>query len=138
MTKRAHAEELRIAETTSDRIEEKLVAFAEQVGTLVGTVQGRVEGWLDRSTLIDEVSRLRDSANELLTLVSPAAAAETKAAALQTDTPPARRSRGPVDAPGKQHRKPLPPERIDKRMGEPRGKQKGQKSAKAGRRGGRG
>ena len=28
-------------------------------------------------------------------------------------------SRGPVDAPGKRHRKPLPPERIDKKMGEP-------------------
>jgi len=47
-----------------------------------------------------------------------------------------RRGRGPVDAPGKRHRKPLPQERIDKRMGEPEGKQMGQKSAKtAGRRG---
>jgi hypothetical protein len=44
-------------------------------------------------------------------------------------------SRGPVDAPGKRHRKPLPPERIDKQMGEPRGKQMGQKSAKNDRRG---
>ena len=41
-----------------------------------------------------------------------------------------RRSRGPVDAPGKRHRKPLPPERLDKRMGEPRGKQMGQKASK--------
>ena len=47
-----------------------------------------------------------------------------------------RSGRGPVDAPGKRHRKPLPQERIDKRMGEPEGKQMGQKSAKtAGRRG---
>ena len=43
--------------------------------------------------------------------------------------------RGPVDAPGKRHRKPLPPEPIDKRMGEVRGKQMGQKGAKAGSRG---
>jgi hypothetical protein len=41
-----------------------------------------------------------------------------------------RASRGPVDAPGKRHRKPPPQERIDKRMGEPVGKQLGQKSAK--------
>lgn len=49
-----------------------------------------------------------------------------------------RRSRGPVDAPGKRHRKPPPQEPIDKRMGELRGKQIGQKSVKTGRRGGRG
>jgi len=45
--------------------------------------------------------------------------------------------RGPVDAPGKRHRKPQPKEPIDKRMGEPRGKQMGQKSVKNGPRGGR-
>jgi hypothetical protein len=47
-------------------------------------------------------------------------------------------SRGPVDAPGKRHRKPLPQEPIDKRMGEPTGKKMGQKSVKNSRRGGRG
>jgi hypothetical protein len=45
---------------------------------------------------------------------------------------------GPVDAPGKRHRKPVLQEAIDKRMGEPRGKQMGQKSVKAGWRVGRG
>jgi hypothetical protein len=50
----------------------------------------------------------------------------------------AARSRGPVDAPGKRHRKPPPQEPIDKRLGEPRGKQMGQKSVKTGWRGGRG
>jgi hypothetical protein len=40
--------------------------------------------------------------------------------------------RGPVDAPGKRHREPVLQEAIAKRMGEPRGKQMGQKSAKAG------
>jgi hypothetical protein len=49
-----------------------------------------------------------------------------------------RRSRGPVDAPGKRHRKPQPQERIDKQMGEPRGKQMGQKHFQGGRRSGRG
>ena len=49
-----------------------------------------------------------------------------------------RLSRGPVDAPGKRHRKPGPQERLDKHMGEPRGKQIGQKSVKTGWRSGRG
>jgi hypothetical protein len=44
-----------------------------------------------------------------------------------------RAGRGPVDAPGKRHRKPPPQERLDKRMGEPIGKQMGQKSAKTSR-----
>jgi len=57
-------------------------------------------------------------------------------AAKQTATPATRVGRGPVDAPGKRHRKPLPPEALDKRLGEPRGKQMGQKTAKHGRRGG--
>ena len=47
-------------------------------------------------------------------------------------------SRGPVDAPGKRHRKPPPNEPIDKRMGEPEGKKMGQKSIKNSPRGERG
>jgi hypothetical protein len=58
-------------------------------------------------------------------------------AAKQTATSATRLGRGPVDAPGKRHRKPPPQEPIDKRMGEPRGKQMGQKNAKTGRVGGR-
>jgi hypothetical protein len=46
-------------------------------------------------------------------------------------------SRGPVDAPGKRHREPPPQERVDKRLGEARGKKMGQKSVKAGWRSGR-
>jgi len=58
--------------------------------------------------------------------------------AKQTATSDARVSRGRVDAPGKSHRKPLPQESTDKRLGESRGKQVGQKNNKTGRRGGRG
>jgi len=52
--------------------------------------------------------------------------------AKQTATSTRHSSRGPVDAPGKRLRKPTPQEPIDKRMGEPRGKQMGQKGIKAG------
>ena len=62
---------------------------------------------------------------------------QSQAAAKQTATSATRPSRGPVDAPGKRHRKPLPQEPIDKHMGEPRGKQMGQKGVKSGMRGGR-
>ncbi len=50
----------------------------------------------------------------------------------------ARKSRGPVDAPGKRHRSALPQEPIEKQMGEPQGKKMGQKTAKTGWRGRRG
>ena len=65
--------------------------------------------------------------------VTPKATAATPAAASGT-----RSDRGSVDAPGKRHRKPLPQEPIDKQMGEPRGKQMGQKNVKNGRGSGRG
>ena len=58
-------------------------------------------------------------------------------AAKQTGASATRVNRGPVDAAGKRHRTPLPQEPIDKRMGEPRGKQMGQKNAKRAARGGR-
>jgi hypothetical protein len=58
-------------------------------------------------------------------------------AAKPNATSATRVSRGPVDASGKRHRKPLPQEPIDRRMGEPRGKQMGQKNAKRADRGGR-
>ena len=55
---------------------------------------------------------------------------QSQAATERMATSATRLSRGPVDAPGKRHRKPLPQELIDKRLGEPRGKQMGQKSLK--------
>ena len=57
---------------------------------------------------------------------------QSQEAAKQTAISATHLSRGPVDAPGKRHRKPPPQEPIDKRMGEPRGKQMGQKSVKTG------
>jgi hypothetical protein len=62
----------------------------------------------------------------------------SQAAAKPTATSATRQGRGPVDAPGKRHRTLPPQEPIDTRMGEPRGKQMGQKSVKAGWRTGRG
>jgi hypothetical protein len=118
----------------SDLVEEKLLAFAEQLGWFVGTVHAKAPGWLDRTVLIKEIGRVQDSAADLLAHVN---ALQRNTTAKRTAISATRRSRGPVDAAGKRHRKPLPAERIDRQMGEPRGKQVGQKSAKTGRRGGR-
>ena len=52
----------------------------------------------------------------------------TRKTARNNRSEPAAPSRGPVDAPGKRHRKPLPSDRIDKQMGEPVGKKMGQKA----------
>ena len=126
-------------ETASDLIEEKVVAFAAQLGLLVGTVQAKAEGWLDRKALGEQIGRIRDSASALLEQVSRESTSTSDGTgAGHQSALAARLSRGPVDAPGKRHRKPPPQEAINKRMGEPTGKQMGQKSAKTGRRGGRG
>lgn len=124
-------------EPTGDRIADRLVAFAEQLAVLVGTVQAKAEGWRDRAMLTREIGRIRDSAADLLAHLNREDAVR-KSAATPTAPSATRRSRGPVEAPGKRHRTPLPQERIDKRMGEPRGKQMGQKNFKSGRRSGRG
>jgi CBS domain-containing protein len=50
----------------------------------------------------------------------------------QTATTRMSLDRGAVDAPGKRHRKPVPPTPMAKRMGEPRGKRIVQKSVKTG------
>ena len=74
---------------------------------------------------------------ELMAVRKVAQKGQSQAAVTQTAPSATHPSRGPVDAPGKRHRKPLPDEPIDKRMGEPRGKQMGQKSVKTGWRSGR-
>jgi hypothetical protein len=102
----------KVSGATKHRIEQKVVAFAETLGFLLGTVQAKADGWRGSS--------------------------ERNRTARPSGLAPARPSRGPVDAPGKHHRKPPPREPINKRMGEPRGKQMGQKTSKNERGGGRG
>ena len=116
------------------QVEEKVLAFAKQLGVLIGTVQGKAEGWLDREALSKEVSRIRDGAAELLAHVSPTGKAQPKKSAKSKAA--AKPGRGPVDAPGKRHRKPAANEPIGKHLGEARGRQMGQKTVKNARRSG--
>src|SRR3954471_12057812 len=103
---------------TSDPLEQRVVAFAEQLGRIVGTVQAKTEGWMDRDALNKQIAGVRDSAAELLEQLSDGVTSLTNSAAKATGmqaaaapaaaTPGKPRSRGAVDAPGKKHRKPAP------------------------------
>ena len=97
--------------TTADAIEERVVAFAEQLGRIVGTVQARTEGWLDREALKKQIVGVRDGAADLLEqLTGGTAKTPTKKPAASSG-----RSGGMVDAPGKKHRKPMPADPKAKR-----------------------
>jgi hypothetical protein len=95
---------------TTDAMEQRLVAFAEQLGRIVGTVQAKTEGWMDRDALSKQIAGVRDSAAELLTQLTGGVTKTSMKTAVRTAliTTGAGRSGGVVDAPGKKHRKPMP------------------------------
>ena len=105
---------------STDAMEQRVVAFAEQLGRIVGTVQAKAEGWMDRDALNNQIAGVRDGAAELLAQLSDgvtnltgsttkttAATAPTNSAA-KTSKSSKGRSGTVVDAPGKKHRKPAP------------------------------
>lgn len=96
--------------TTADAMEQRVVAFAEQLGRIAGTFQAKAEGWLDREALTKQIASVRDGAAELLEQLAGGA---TKGSRRNPATTAALkktrgRSGGVVDAPGKKHRKPMP------------------------------
>ena len=93
--------------TTADAMEQRLVAFAEELGRIVGTIQEKAEGWMDRDILKQQIASVRDGAAHLLEQF----AGGSKPTMKKLATAAARgrnkgRSGGVVDAPGKKHRKP--------------------------------
>ena len=98
--------------TTTDAMEKRVVAFAQQLGRMVGTVQAKTEGWMDRDALHKQIASVRDSATELLdqlkTTVTKATKKTTKTVSAAVASKSKGRSGGVVDAPGKKHRKPMP------------------------------
>lgn len=119
-------------------VEQKVVALAEQLGWFLGTARAKADGWLESDKVRTEIARIRDGATDLLQHIDAASRAARLNAGKPKAVPDAqpiavaRPSRGPVDAPGKRHRKPTPNVKIDKRMGEPEGKHMGQKNFKMG------
>jgi len=103
--------------TTADAMEERVLAFAEQLGRIAGTIQAKAEGWMDRETLNKQIASVRDGAAHLLGQLAGGA---TKAPKKKAGVGAARegnkgRSGGVVDAPGKKHRK-APPTDPDARI----------------------
>jgi hypothetical protein len=99
---------------TANTMERRVVAFAEQMGRIAGTVQARAEGWMDRDTLSQQIASVRDGAVDLLERLARGGATKpAKKPAKKNPAPSARggnkgRSGGAVDAPGKKHRQPMP------------------------------
>ena len=96
--------------TTADAMEQRVVAFAEELGRMAGTLQAKAEGWMDRETLNRHISSVRDGAAHLLQQLAGGA---RKAPKKKPDVATSRRgnkgrSGGVVDAPGKKHRKAAP------------------------------
>jgi hypothetical protein len=94
---------------TANAMERRVVAFAEQIGRIAGTVQAKAEGWMDRDTLYQQIASVRDGAVDLLEQLSGGAtkASKKKPAAAARGSNKGR-SGGMVDAPGKKHRQPMP------------------------------
>jgi len=104
--------------SAADAIEQRVVALAEQLGRLVGSVQARTDGMLDRQAMNEQLTRIRDGATGLLGQLgvpalaprrrAPKRKAKAKSAAAAGKTGSRGRSGGKVDAPGKAHRKAPP------------------------------
>jgi hypothetical protein len=131
MAKRSAAKQAASGTETNRDVEPMVTALAEQLGSFLGKVQKKADGWLENEALAAQVTQIRDRATELLKQVNRARAEAAKGRVAST-----KRQRragdkgGAVDAPVKRLRKPPPQELFDPRLGEPMGKQMGQKSLK--------
>jgi hypothetical protein len=92
--------------TAASAMERRVMAFAEQLGRIAGTIQAKAEGWMDRETLNEQIADVRDGAAHLLEQLAAATKAPKKKAAVAVSRQGKGRSGGVVDAPGKKHRKP--------------------------------
>ena len=127
-----------MAADKAQAVERRILALAEQLGRLIGTVESKAEGWLDQKTLNRQVEQIRDSASELLEhlggAIESGRAATRPAAAPETPPPPAGRSGGTVDAPRKAHRKRAQSVRGAKHSDQTVAKIKGAKTMRRGHR----
>ena len=116
MTKRTRTATRRTSSTASETptagmLEKRVVAFAEQLGRIAGTVQAKTAGWMEGDALKKELARVRDGAAEVLQQLT-ADAPPPVAVSTRTGAPAPRKTRGRsggiVDAPGRKHRRPMP------------------------------
>jgi hypothetical protein len=70
--------------------EDRFIALAEQFGRVVGTMQAKAGGWLDRDALKQQLSEVRDGATHLLEQLG-AAAGQAREGADSSQQPPTAR-----------------------------------------------
>ena len=115
MTKRTRTATRRTSSTASETptagmLEKRVVAFAEQLGRIAGTVHAKTAGLMDGATVKKELARVRDGTADLLQRLTADAqdVAENRPTAGAATRRSRGRSGGIVDAPGKKHRPPTP------------------------------
>jgi hypothetical protein len=122
-------------------LEQRMVAFAEELGRIAGTFQAKAEGWMDREALTKRITSVRDGAAELLEQLA-GGATKPSTAVPSVAVPRGNtkgRSGGVVDAPGKKHRKPMPADSGAKKAASQAAKMRAAKTmVKTNRRRGRG
>jgi len=98
--------------TTADAMEQRLMAFAAQLGRVAGAFQAKAEGWMDSKAVKEQIASVRDGAADLLEQLAGGATKLAKQTRTTVGAEPRatgrRRSGGGVDAPGKKHRPPMP------------------------------
>jgi len=88
---------------------EQAIALAEQLGRIAGTIEGTAEGWMNRQTLTDQLTRVRDGASQMLAGLASGVTKGRKASKAKSAKPAAAvRQTDPSHAPGKRRRKPAP------------------------------
>jgi hypothetical protein len=110
------------SDTATRELNSQALALAEQLGRMAGTLEGTAETWLNRASLTDQLSKVRDGAAQLLSTLAGGASSARKAVQARptngqsSSAGKMASSRGrsasatadPAHAPGKQHRKPSP------------------------------
>ena len=94
---------------TATDLGEQAIALAEQLGRIAGTIEGTAESLMNRQALADQLTRVRDSASQMLEGLTGGTAKKRKAAKSKKSSRPASaRQADPAHAPGKRRRKPAP------------------------------
>jgi hypothetical protein len=90
---------------------EQAIALAEQLGRIAGTIEGTAESLMDRQSLTDQLTRVRDSAAQMLEGLTDGIGKGRKALSAKGKKPAraaSARQADPAHAPGKRRRKPGP------------------------------
>ena len=88
---------------------EQAIALAEQLGRIAGTIEGTAESWVNRETLTDQLTRVRDGATQMLAGLAGGVTKGRKASKAKSAKPAAAvRKADLAHAPGKRRRKPAP------------------------------